>query len=173
MASKGATVGGAILAAVLGLAVPQIEKFEGLRHTTYPDIGGVLSICYGHTGPDVRVNTFKTTDQCYAIAQQDATKAADGILKVSPGLVNHPYELAAAISFSYNVGVSTYDKSSVARDFNSGNYARGCQDLMKYTYAAGKYSQGLDNRRKAEYTICMKGVTSDASILSTSAHTGK
>lgn len=164
--------GGGILALALSLAVPQIEKFEGLRHRTYPDIGGILSICYGHTGPDVRVNTYYSTDKCYTIAQQDATKAADAIIVKSPILAQHPYQLAAAISFAYNVGVANYDKSSVAKDFNAGKLPQGCNDLMKYTYAGGKYSEGLYNRRKAEYAICMKGLT-NASVSSPAPSAGK
>jgi len=160
---KSKLIAGSALAAALALAVPQIQKFEGLKHKTYPDIGGVLSICYGHTGPDVRVNTYYTTDQCYAIAEEDATKAANGVLRYSPDLINHPYILAAAISFSYNVGVGTYDKSSVARNFNAGNYKAGCTDLLKYSYVGKKYSVGLFNRRKEEYNICMKGLT-DVSV---------
>lgn len=168
MPSRPVTAGavGAV-ALALSLAVPHIQQFEGLKHRPYPDVGGILSICYGHTGPDVRVNTYKTTDQCYAIAQQDATKAANGILKVSPSLKDHPQQLAAAISFSYNVGLGTYDKSSVARDFNAGNLSKGCSDLMKYTNADGKYSSGLYNRRKAEYNICMKGLTDVSNISNT------
>lgn len=159
MPGRRTIISGSVLALALSITIPQIQKFEGLKHTTYPDIGGVLSICNGHTGPDVRVNTYYTTDQCYQITQKDTTKAAKGVLAASPGLSNHIYQLAAAISFSYNVGVGTYDNSSVARDFNAGNYSQGCSDLMRYTYAGGKYSQGLYNRRKAEYQICMKGLT--------------
>jgi len=150
---------GSVLAVALSIAVPQIEKFEGLRHEAYSDIVGVLTICYGHTGPDVRVNTYKTTDQCYVISKNDAAKAAESILKYTPTLKNNPNQLAAAISFTYNVGFKTYQNSSVARDFNSKNYVLGCNDMMKYVYAGGKYSQGLYNRRKAEYDICMKGLT--------------
>jgi lysozyme len=146
---------GGIVTLALSIAIPQIQKFEGLRHTTYPDIGGVLSICNGHTGPDVRVNTYYTTDQCYQITERDAQKAASAIVKITPGLVDRPYTLASAISFSYNVGVGTYEHSSVAREFNAGNFTQGCQDLLKYTYVKGKYSQGLANRRDAEYKICM------------------
>jgi len=149
---------GGVLALALSIAIPNIQKFEGLRHRTYPDVGQVLSICNGHTGPDVKVNTYYTTAQCYALTQVDATKAANGVLKYSPSLIKYPTILAAAISFSYNVGVGTYDKSSVARDFNLGDYAKGCSDLLKYVNIAGKYSNGLYNRRKAEYTICMKGL---------------
>jgi lysozyme len=153
------TLGGSVVAIILTVAVPQIQKFEGQRLLPYRDIVGVLTVCDGHTGPDVKVRKKYTPAECTALTDQDATKAAEGILKVSPQLANHPMQLAAAISFSYNVGVGTYDKSSVKRDFNAGKYKQGCADLMKYVYAGDKYSDGLYNRRKDEYAICMKGLT--------------
>lgn len=147
-----------IVAVILTVAVPQIQKFEGYRSVPYRDIVGVLTVCNGHTGKDVRVNKFYTKEDCASLTDQDATKAAEGILRVSPGLAKHPMQLASAISFSYNVGIGTYDKSSVKRDFNAGNFKVGCSDLLKYVYAGGKYSDGLYNRRKEEYAICMKGL---------------
>lgn len=162
MASKrtiiGSTAGASSLVAIAVAAIlPHIQQFEGNRNVPYRDIGGVLTVCNGHTGPDVRPNTYYTPGQCTKLADSDLTKAASGVLKISPILEKHPMPLAAAISFSYNIGVGGYGKSSVARDFNAGNFKKGCIDLLKYTYADGKYSTGLANRRQAEYKICMSG----------------
>lgn len=158
----------AAIAAAIAIATPYIQKFEGLKHTTYPDVGGILTICNGHTGPDVRVNTYYTSDQCYAITQKDETTVATAALKVTPGLKDKPEILASAISFSYNVGPGAYSRSSVARDFNKGDYKAGCADMLKYTYADGKYSKGLANRRQQEYIMCVKGIN-DASTSSKSS----
>jgi lysozyme len=89
----------------------------------------------------------------------DVKIRADEVIKVSPELVNKPFLLASTISFVYNIGVGAYEKSSVSADFKAGKYSDGCKAMLLYTYAGGKYSQGLANRRKAEYNICMKGVT--------------
>lgn len=160
MASKKSIIGAAgagssLVAIVVAAILPHIQQFEGERHVPYRDITGVLTVCNGHTGPDVRPNTYYTVGQCASLANSDVTKAASGVLKVSPNLETHPMQLAAAISFSYNIGIGGYAKSSVAKDFNAGNFRAGCTDLLKYTYAGGKYSLGLANRRQAEYKICM------------------
>jgi lysozyme len=150
-------ISAAVLLAVT-TATPYIEKFEGERHVPYRDITGVLTVCDGHTGHDVVVNRVYDNKQCFALTEADATKAAQGVLSKSPGLAEHPMQLAAAISFTYNVGLGVYNKSSIATDFNAGRLKQGCTDLLKYVYAGGQYSQGIYNRRKQEYAICMKGL---------------
>lgn len=147
------------MAIVLTTTTPVVEKFEGTRNVPYHDIVGVLTVCTGHTGSDVVVNKVYTGPECAALTEKDEVKAASGVLKVSPHLIYHPMQLAAAISFSYNVGIGGYDKSPVAADFNKGEFNQGCSALMKYTYAGGKFSQGLYNRRQQEYLICTSTLT--------------
>lgn len=155
----GAGAGASLMAIVMGTVVPQIQGFEGTKYTAYHDVGNVLTVCTGHTGPDVVVGKVYTPSQCANLTQADAQKAATGVLKVSPQLLYHPMQLAAAISFSYNVGVGTYAKSSVAANFNAGNFVAACNALLKYDYADGKQSVGLHNRRVAEQTICLSTLT--------------
>jgi lysozyme len=155
----GAGAGAGLMALVMGFAIPQIQTFEGNSSTPYRDIGGVLTVCSGHTGPDVTLKKIYTDQECETLTETDATKAASGVLKVSPHLLYHPLVLASAVSFSYNVGVGTYDKSSVARAFNSGDFVLGCNDLLKYDMAGGKYNQGLHNRRVAEQIMCLSTLT--------------
>lgn len=151
-----ATGAGASVAAIaIAFILPHVQAFEGTRHVPYHDIANILTVCTGHTGPDVVPDKIYSSGECSKLTTQDLDKAAAGVLKTSPQLAYHQMQLAAAISFSYNVGSGTYAKSSVAKDFNAGELKTGCTDLLKYTYAGGKYSIGLDNRRKAEYKICM------------------
>jgi len=172
-----ATAAAAVLGAAITTIVPQIQVFEGTRNVAYRDLGGVLTVCSGHTGPDVVVNKVYTSSECSALTSEDTVKAAQGVLKVSPQLQYHPLQLAAAISFSYNVGVGTYDKSSVARDFNKGDFGQACTDLLKYTYIGDTYNEGLFNRRKQEYAICISTLTpeglSNVSLPSPTTSTSK
>jgi lysozyme len=163
MTTKSDLVGSGVAASLTALAaafiLPHIQQEEGTTVVPYADVGGVLSVCYGHTGPDVVAKKVYSPSQCREIIQQDVDTVEKGILKVSPQLKYHPMQLAAAISFTYNVGVGAYDRSSVMTNFNKGNYIGGCQALLKYVYAGGKYSAGIYNRRKKEYAICMSTLT--------------
>lgn len=158
-ALAGAGVGATLSAIILQAVVPTIQGFEGTKFSVYHDIGNVLTVCSGHTGPDVTVGKVYTPAQCQSLTEHDATIAAKGVLAVSPQLIYHPMQLAAAISFSYNVGVGTYGKSSVASNFNTGNLVAGCNALLKYSQAGGKFSQGLYNRRVQEQTLCLSSLT--------------
>ena len=156
---------GAGAAAMVALAItyitPTIRSEEGTKYHPYRDVGDVLTVCSGSTGPDVVVGKVYSEADCERLTEADVRRAADGVIKVSPQLINHPMQLASAISFSYNVGVGTYERSSVARDFNAGNYQKGCNDLLKYDHAAGKFSQGLANRRQREWKICMSTINAN------------
>lgn len=81
-----------ILAAVL------IRVFEGCKLTAYRDTGGVLTIGFGHTGPDVVEGMTITFQQAEDFLWKDAaplfTLVADK--PVSAG--------AAYVSFGYNCG---------------------------------------------------------------------
>lgn len=155
----GAGAGASLMAIVMTAVTPQIQQFEGIRNTPYHDIRGVLTVCSGHTGPDVVVGKVYSNAQCSSLTDQDAAKASAGVLKISPQLKYHPMQLAAAISFSYNVGVGNYANSSVASNFNTGNFQAGCSALLKYTFAGGVYSKGLAARRQSEYDICTSTLT--------------
>lgn len=151
--------GGSLIAVAIAAILPNIQQAEGNRSFPYHDIASVLTVCTGHTGPDVVPNKYYPPSECAKLTTQDLDKAAKGVLKTSPQLVYHPMQLASVISFSYNIGVTGYANSSVARDFNLGNFKSGCSDLLKYTYAGGKYSSGLANRRQQEYKICVSTLT--------------
>lgn len=155
----GTGAGASLLAVAVAAILPNVQQFEGTKSLPYRDIAGVLTVCTGHTGPDVVPNKYYPPAQCAKLTSVDLDKAAAGVLKISPHLVYHPMQLASAISFSYNVGIGGYSRSSVAKEFNLGEFKTGCSELLKYTYAGGKYSDGLANRRKQEYNICVSTLT--------------
>ena len=162
MPRRAITVGGAgagLVAIALGVATPEIKEFEGRRKVPYYDVVKVLTVCDGHTGPEVIKGRVYSDAECDALTTKTAQKFAEGVLKVSPHLAYHPMQLAAAISFSYNVGTGTYAKSSVAKLFNQGKFIEACNFLPKYKYAGGKVYTGLVRRRAREQEICLSTLT--------------
>jgi lysozyme len=147
---------GALIAAAISLATPVIMQNEGLTLHAKTDVGTTQAICYGHDG--VPRGTTYTVTQCQALLKEDVQTVTDAILKVTPTLVTHTNQLASAIDFSYNVGVGAYASGSVARDFKAGNYKAGCTAMLLYDKVKGKFNQGLYNRRKGDYAVCMKGL---------------
>ena len=157
MASRPVMAGGAAM--VAAMVLPIIQQFEGTVYKPYKDINGIPTVCSGHTSPTVIPNKVYSAAECLNLTQRDIDSVEAGVLKFSPNLRNHEMQLVAAVSFSYNVGVGAYDRSSVAYNFNKGNYVEGCKALLKYSYAGNRFIQVLYNRRKQEYNICMSTLT--------------
>lgn len=157
--AAGAGAGAGLMAIVLSIANPQLDGLEGVRSRAYKDIGGVLTICRGHTGPDVVVGQVLNVEQCNKLDTKDLETAASAVLKYSPHLLWHPMQLAASISFTYNVGQDAYAKSSVRSNFDTGNFQAGCSAMLKYVLVNGQYSQGVNNRRHKEYDVCTSTLT--------------
>jgi lysozyme len=151
------TVGGSVagIVAAIAVATPFIMQREGLTLTAKPDVGD-YAICYGHDGA-VR-GEHLTVSQCQVLLNADIKTATNSILIITPKLATHTNQLAATIDFVYNVGVGAYQDGSVARDFKVGNYKAGCSAMLLYDNVDGKFNQGLYNRRKLDYTLCMKGL---------------
>jgi len=66
-------------ASVLALAAGLVAHFEGLRLKTYADVLDIPTICYGHTGPDVRFGDTKTADECKELLEGDLKTANDAV----------------------------------------------------------------------------------------------
>lgn len=155
MASKKqAAVGGGIAAALV-LAVPLIGKWEGKRNDPYLDIVGVPTVCYGET----RVAMRRYSDaECKAMLETAVKGFAEPVARCSPMIADRPYQLAAATSLAYNIGVGAYCRSTADRRFDARNFKGGCEALKFWNEAGGRFVQGLANRRAEEYRLCMVGL---------------
>lgn len=144
----GAAGGGAIaIAAVL------IPTLEGVEYKPYRDVGGVLTVCYGHTGKDIIPGKTYSKSECDALLEKDLqpfARSVDRSVKVPA----NAYQKAALISFSYNVGVNAFEHSSLLRNLNAGKYAQACDGLRKWVYVDKVKVKGLMNRREVEREIC-------------------
>lgn len=143
---------GAACCAILYAALP---REEGVKDEPYKDVTGLLTVCAGHVGPDVIAGKFYSQAECQELLDRDLVTAAEGVLACTPALHGHTYQLAAVIDFSYNVGVQKYCNSTMAKLFQAGKIPEACAELNKWIYAGGKVMKGIENRRQAEYKICM------------------
>jgi len=132
------------------LSVPLIAQFEGLRTDPYNDIVGVQTVCYGETRVAMR---RYTKQECDAMLQKATEEFAGQVLKVTPILQYHPYQLSAATSFAYNIGIGAYKSSRTAALFNAGKFKEGCEAMMGWLKPKELY-----NRRNKERQLCLTGL---------------
>ena len=143
---------GAVASIVLAGSI-LVAPWEGMKTTAYQDVIGVYTVCYGETKGVKRGDKY-TEDQCIdQLALSLPAYRANMLQYVKVHLA--PYEEAAYLSFSYNVGVGNFANSSLLRKLNSGQHQAACEELKKWVYAGGKYFQGLANRREEEYQMCI------------------
>jgi len=147
-----ALAGGGALALAIGI----IMVFEGNVPETYLDPIGIPTVCVGHTGSDVKMGEKKTAEECRALLSADLQVAweAQARCLVNPEKLE-PWTRAAFASFTFNVGVDAFCKSTAAKLLNQGNITAACTEMLRWTKAAGKELKGLVRRRQAEYRLCL------------------
>jgi len=130
-----------------GMAVT--ESGEGLRLEAYQDQGGVWTIGYGHTGPDVAQGLVCDKPQADTWLANDMLYAATAVNRlVTVELTQSEFD--ALVDFAFNVGVGAFAKSTLLRLLNAGNYTGAALEFPKWDLCAGQVNRGLLNRRAAE-----------------------
>ncbi|WP_321943049.1 lysozyme [Paraburkholderia tropica] len=156
-----AAVVGAGAAAVLMSVVP---KFEGVVTRGYLDPVGIPTKCMGDT-QNVVVGKRYSEAECRESLETQLIAHAEPVLKCTPSLAGHTYQLAAAVSFAYNIGAGAYCGSSTARRFNAGDWRGACKAMnesdagrAQWVTSGGRVLPGLVKRRDDERALCEKGL---------------
>lgn len=140
----------------LAIATVMIPTLEGVRYEPYRDVAGILTVCYGHTGSDIVPGKQYTEAECQIMLNQDLKPFSLSVQR-SVKVPASEYQKAALITFSYNVGISAFEHSSLLRNLNAGNYQQACDGLRQWVYAGGVKWKGLMNRREVEREVCLMG----------------
>lgn len=157
--SRGKKVG---IAATIAAAIA--APAEGIRYVAYYDPPGILTVCRGHTGPDIDKNKKYSLAECDALMTADMKKAVDQVDKCHPNL---PVEVLAAFSdAAYNIGpmiACDASKSTAARYLYSGQLIAACNQLPRWDKAkiGGVMVSlpGLTKRREQERLLCLQGAS--------------
>lgn len=147
------------LALAMGVAI--VMPYEGLSNQTYMDPIGIPTICYGHTGDDVKMHQEHSNSECEALLKHDlgeALKVVDSSLRTSQPITRR----AALASFVYNVGERNFRRSTLLQRLNEGNIQAACDEMTRWIYAGhGEHQrtlQGLIRRRAIERQLCLYGI---------------
>jgi lysozyme len=150
-------------------ALKMISHHEGIRTKPYRCPARLWTIGVGHVIdpnharvpfeernnlaiPDGWNRTF-TMEEVNAILAKDLERFERGVLKYCPTAVTRQGWMDALVSFSFNVGLGTLQRSTLRQKHNRGDYSGAADEFLKYCKAGGKVLKGLENRRKDERTI--------------------
>jgi lysozyme len=95
-------------------------------------------------------NRVFTMEEVDAILAKDLERFERGVLKYCPSAGSRQAWLDSLVSFSFNVGLGTLQRSTLRQRHNRGDYQGAANELLKYCKAGGKVLKGLENRRKDE-----------------------
>lgn len=139
----------------MAVCVGLVGGCEGLREKAYKDPVGIPTVCFGET-KNVHMGDTHSVDECKAMLGDRLQEFNDGV----NSCVHVPMSdsrRAAVVSFTYNVGVSSFCHSSLARRLNESD-PHACDELLKWTKATylGRRITlpGLVNRRNQEHAFC-------------------
>lgn len=140
------------------IAWPLIQKYEGFSSKPYLDSVSVPTIGYGSTFyPDGRKVTLQDTP----ISKETATVLLKytiqkiylpAVLSLCPTLET-PHQIAAILSWTYNLGPTNLRSSTLRKKILAKKWDEVPKELLKWSYAKGKFLQGLANRRSSEALI--------------------
>jgi lysozyme len=125
----------------------------GVGHVLYPEQAKLKMedrIKYPLKPEDNRTFTMGEVD---AILAKDLERFERGVRTYCPAAVNRQGWLDALVSFSFNVGLGTLQRSTLRAKFNRGDYEGAAEEFLKYTKAGGKVLKGLVNRRNDERAL--------------------
>lgn len=149
---------GATSAAVIAASTTLISQWEGLFTKPYLDIVGVKTVCYGATAAEkIDLNRSYTPTECKEILARSIPKYDNAIKSCMTRDIPDSVHVAL-ISLAYNVGSAGVCRSTAMRLANAGDFKGACNALLAWNKAGGRVVKGLENRRRAEREICLKGL---------------
>lgn len=130
-----------------GLAL--LKLFEGCRLNAYLDVGGVPTVAYGHTGPEVVLGMIYTQQQ----ADDQLKKDLEPLYQLDHYLADcvNDNQYSALICLAYNIGMGAVKKSGIISNMNAGYDPDNL--WRKYDHVKGVEIPGLKKRREAELKL--------------------
>jgi lysozyme len=129
-----------------------IKSFEKCRLKAYQDSGGVWTIGWGHTGPEVHEGLVWTQEQADEEFAKD-TAWAVGTVNDHVHVSLSQDQFDALVSFVFNCGWSAFKNSTLLRKLNDGYYDLAGAELLKWVKDDGVIVKGLVRRRAAELSL--------------------
>ena len=136
-------------------AIKVIKHHEGVRARPYKCPAGLWTVGVGHligdgkSLPESWNKTF-TQEEIDGLLKRDLNRFELGVSKMLPNVRLRQCEFDALVSFSFNLGLGTFQRSTIRQALIRGDKEAAMESLLKYCKAGGKVLRGLENRRKDE-----------------------
>jgi len=136
-----------------------ISSFEGCELKAYLCPAKVWTIGFGTTvypnGVKVKKGDSYTLEQAKQFKAHDLKrfeKTVNDLVKVP--LTQNQFD--ALVSLTYNIGTGAFEKSTLLKKLNAGDYQGAADQFTAWNKGGGKVLQGLVNRRAKERDLFLK-----------------
>ena len=140
------------------LAANIIKEFEGFSAKPYLCPANVPTIGYGSTiyknGERVTMDDPEITEEQATEMLMDTIKSVEKQVKKVVTVKLKPHQMAALVSFTYNVGIGNFSNSTLLAWVNSNpDFPRIPEQFRRWNKGGGKVLPGLVRRREAEIKL--------------------
>lgn len=122
----------------------------------YADTGGIPTVGWGHTGPEVRLGDMWSLERCQLAFDTDTGHAVRWVNDyVSVPITQNQFD--ALVSLAYNIGGGAFANSTVRRELQAGNVQAAADAILMWDkgHVDGVLTTlpGLHNRRVLERAL--------------------
>jgi len=135
-----------------------IKHHEGVRNRPYKCPAGLWTVGVGHligdgkSLPESWNRTF-TNEEIDGLLKSDLKRFELGISKMLPNVPLRQCEFDCLVSFAFNLGLGTFQRSTLRQALLRGDKKAAMESLVKYCKAGGKILKGLQTRRLDEKAL--------------------
>lgn len=133
----------------------KMMQWEGCRLKAYRCPAGVLTVGYGHTGPDVTEGLVISYADAVRLFNEDVDRFALSVEGLVSGVRLNPRQFDSIVSIAYNIGLGNLRKSTLLAKVRADPDDPSIRDeFMRHTKARVngvlKSLPGLVKRRRGE-----------------------
>ena len=152
-------------------AILMVKHHEGVRYKPYRCPAALWTVGVGHVlypdqatlrMDDRRSYELKPADaRVWSAEEVDALLAADlvrferGVARYCPAAVTRQGHFDGLVSFSFNLGLGTLQRSTLRMRYNRGDFEGAAAEFLKFVKGGGRVLPGLVKRRNDERTLFM------------------
>jgi lysozyme len=135
-----------------------IKHHEGVRSRPYRCPANLWTVGVGHLIGDGKLlpdswNRTFTEVEIDGLLKSDLRRFELGISKMLPNVPLRQCEFDCLVSFAFNLGLGTFQRSTLRQALLRGDKKAAMESLVKYCRAGGKILKGLQTRRLDEKAL--------------------
>jgi len=135
-----------------------IKHHEGVRSRPYRCPANLWTVGAGHLIGDGKLlpdswNRTFSQEEIDGLLKSDLRRFELGISKMLPNVPLRQCEFDCLVSFTFNLGLGTFQRSTLRQALLRGDKKAAMESLVKYCRAGGKILRGLQTRRLDEKAL--------------------